>query len=114
MLFELSVLPLGTDAHLSDEIAEVVKVVEASGLPYQVTPTATCIEGEWDEVMPVIQQCHLRARELSPHVVTMLKIEDDEDSVNKLIHNVASVEEKVGHVLPKGPSPRSVASSTSD
>jgi len=45
MLVELSILPLVGDGHLSDELAEVLKLIDSSGLSYQLTPTATCIEG---------------------------------------------------------------------
>lgn len=99
MLAELSIIPLGADIHLSNEIAEALKIIDASGLPYQLTPAGTCIEGEWEEVMSLIRQCHNRVREISPHVITMIKIEDDQGERDKLTRNVASVEEKVGHRL---------------
>lgn len=97
MLIEFRIIPLGGDPHTSEEIAEALRVLEDSGLPYRLTPSATCIEGEWDVVMPVLQRCHERVRELSPHVITTINIEDDEDGENKLDRNVASVEEKLGH-----------------
>jgi uncharacterized protein (TIGR00106 family) len=99
MLVELSILPLGRGVHLSDEIAEVLKLVDASGLPYQLTPSGTCIEGEWDEVMALVRRCHDRARELSSHVMTTIEIEDDGEARDKLTRNVTSVEEKTGRAL---------------
>ena len=99
MLIELSIVPLGGDAHLSDEIAEVLRLVDASGLPYQLTPTGTCIEGEWDEVMGLVRQCHQATRKRSRHVLTTIAIEDEEGASDKLTRNVASVEEKVGKTL---------------
>jgi uncharacterized protein (TIGR00106 family) len=99
MLFELTLIPLGVGTHLSNEIAEALKVVDASGLPYQLTPTGTCIEGEWNEVMGVIHQCHDRLREKSSHLITLIKIEDESGATDKLRRNVASVEQKVGHAL---------------
>jgi uncharacterized protein (TIGR00106 family) len=96
MLIEFSIVPLGKDPHISDEIAEALKVLEEAGLRYQLTPSATCVEGEWEEVLPVLRRCHARVRELSPHVITTIKIEDDADGVDKLQRNVASVNEKLG------------------
>lgn len=104
MLVELSVIPLGGDASASAEIAEVLRIVDDSGLPYLLTPSGTCIEGKWDEVMPLVRRCHERVREHSTHVVTMVKIEDEEGARNKLRDNVASVEEKVGKALRRVPS----------
>jgi hypothetical protein len=31
------------------EYSKVLELVDASGLPYQLTPSGTCIEGEWEE-----------------------------------------------------------------
>jgi len=99
MLVELSIIPLGGDTHLSTEIAEVLKLIDESGLPYQLTPSGTCIEGEWDNVMPLIRQCHDRARSTSSHVITTIKIEDEAGEQDKLTRNITSVEEKVGRTL---------------
>jgi uncharacterized protein (TIGR00106 family) len=103
MLVELSIMPLGGDTHVSAEIAKALELIDGSGLPYQLTASATLIEGDWDEVMPLIRHCHERIRRLSPHVITHIKIEDDEGERNKLTSNVTSVEEKVGRPLKSGP-----------
>lgn len=101
MLVELSVIPLNGDTHLSDEIAQVVRRISESGLPYQLTPSGTCIEGEWDEVMRVIKECHQHMLERSPHVFTTIRIEDEPGAREKIVSNVASVEAKVGgHLRP--------------
>lgn len=97
MLVELSVIPLGRDTHLSDRIAEVIDIIHASDLPYQLTPAGTCIEGEWDEIMPVVRECHEKVRERSPHVITTIKIEDEEGAEDQLRSNIRSVEKKTGH-----------------
>jgi uncharacterized protein (TIGR00106 family) len=84
---------------LSDELAEVLKVVDGSGLRYQLGPTSTSIEGDWDEVMGTIRECHRQARRASRHVITLIKIEDDEGERNKLEDNVESVEVKADRPL---------------
>ena len=94
MLFELSIIPLRGDSHLSTEIAEAFRIIDGSGLPYRLTPTCTCIEGEWDEVMSVIKDCHESIKERSNHVITTIKIEDEEGERNKLVTNVESVVSK--------------------
>src|SRR3954452_20472164 len=58
MLVELSIVPLGCDVQWSDQLAEALKLVDASGLPYLLTPSGTCIEGEWDEVMALARIFH--------------------------------------------------------
>jgi uncharacterized protein YqgV (UPF0045/DUF77 family) len=99
MLFDISVIPLGGDIHLSDELAGVLAVIDRSGLPYQLGPGSTCIEGEWDEAMPLILDCHREARRTSKHVITLIKVEDDEGQRGKIRSNVESVEAKAGQLL---------------
>src|SRR3954465_3542986 len=66
MLIELSIVPLGCEGRWRDQLAEALKLVDASGLPYLLTPSGTCIEGEWDEVMALARRCHDLARRSSP------------------------------------------------
>lgn len=105
MLFEFSIIPIGGSDHLSGVVADVVKQIEIAGLPYQLTPSATCIEGDWEVVMPVLRECHELAKRHSPHVMTLLKIEDDPGETNKLAGNLHSVEEQAGHPLATQPAP---------
>jgi uncharacterized protein (TIGR00106 family) len=104
MLFELSIIPIGSGSHVSGELAAVLKEIESSGLPYRLTPSGTCIEGDWEEVLALVKKCHDVVRGQSSHVMTSLRIEDDADDQgrgSKLIRNIESIEEKVGHHLNK-------------
>lgn len=99
MLFELTIVPLTGKGHISHEIAEALKIIDAAGLSYRLTPTGTCLEGTWDEVMPVVRRCHDHIRERASYVMTTITIEDKEGAQNMLEHNIASVEEKLDHVV---------------
>jgi uncharacterized protein (TIGR00106 family) len=54
-LVSLSIFPVGAGESLSAHVAEVVKVIEASGLPHRTTAMSTEIEGDWDTVMHVVR-----------------------------------------------------------
>ena len=54
-LIAVAIAPLGVGDSLSSYVAEVVKVIEASGLPNRTTAMFTELEGEWDEVMKVVK-----------------------------------------------------------
>ena len=95
MLVELSIVPLGLGEHLSVPLAEVLDIVDRSGIPYKLTPSGTCLEGEWDEVMALVRTCHVRMRDRSAHVFTTIRIEDEEGETDKLTRNIASVEERL-------------------
>lgn len=55
VLVALAVAPCGTGEELSAEVAEVVRVIRASGLPNRTNSMFTEIEGEWDDVMKVVK-----------------------------------------------------------
>jgi len=99
MLVELTINPLGRGTHLSKDLAEILKIVDSSGLPYCLTPVGTCIEGGWEEVMPVVKRCHALAKASSRHVITSIQIEDEDNAANKLEDNVAAIERLAGHKL---------------
>jgi uncharacterized protein (TIGR00106 family) len=99
VLIELSIVPLGRDTHLSDDLAPILEIVDESGLPYALTPSGTCIEGEWDELMALVRRCHARALADSPHVFTTIAIEDEGGARDKLRRNIRAIEERVGRPL---------------
>lgn len=99
MLAELAIIPVGGDSHTSSDLADVLKLIDESGLPYQLTPSSTCIEGDWNEVMALVRLCHQRALARTPHVVTTIKIEEDLGAANQLASNISHVEAKAGRPL---------------
>lgn len=54
-LVAVAISPCGVGDELAPEVAEVVKVIRASGLPNRTTSMFTEIEGEWDEVMKTVR-----------------------------------------------------------
>ena len=54
-LVAVAIAPFGVGDELSNEVAEVVKVIRDSGLPNKTYSMFTEIEGEWDEVMKVVK-----------------------------------------------------------
>lgn len=106
LLVELSVMPIGRNPHTSPLLANILDDIAKSGLPYQLTPTGTCIQGTWDEVMPVIKACHKRAAAWAPHVVTMIRIEQDAHTMEPLSRYPESVDEKTDRPLRMVPLPR--------
>ncbi|WP_243439229.1 MTH1187 family thiamine-binding protein [Fundidesulfovibrio soli] len=57
VIAELSIFPMGQAGSLSPAVAKAVAVIRDSGLPYQLGPMGTCIEGEFEEVMDVVNRC---------------------------------------------------------
>lgn len=102
MLFELSLIPINASGRLSDHLAEAARIIDKSGLNYEVTPSSTCVTGDWDAVMPVLKRCHEKMRTVSDHVVTTIKVEDDAISPPTLSGNVGHVAGKSGRSSGEG------------
>ncbi len=76
MLFSFSIAPATTDTDdgsMAHIVALAVKVIQDSGLPQETGPMFTTVEGEWDQVMPVIKRACEAVGEVSPRVSLVLK-----------------------------------------
>ncbi len=79
MIFEVTIAPLG-EKSLSKYVAEVIRIFDDAGLDYKLNPMGTVIEGEWDQVMPIIKKTHEKLFDLGiTRVSTLIKIDDRRD-----------------------------------
>ena len=101
MLAEFSVVPIGKGESVSQYVAECLKIVEASGLPYRINPMGTVVEGDYDAVMSVVRACHMRVMELCPRAITSVKIDDKKGVSGMIDKKVESVEMRLGRQLKK-------------
>ena len=60
MIVDFSIFPIGVGESLSTYVAEVFKIIEERGLPYEHHAMGTNIEGDWDAVMRLIKTCRDR------------------------------------------------------
>ena len=98
MLFAFSVAPTTTadeSASMSAAVAEAVRVVRDSGLPYETTSMFTTLEGEWDEVMPVIRAATDAVLAVSPRVSLVLKADLRPGRSGELTGKVERVERRL-------------------
>lgn len=95
MIAEFSIIPIGSGESLSDFVAEAYKIVEQSGLKHQLTATGTIIEGDFDEVMDVIEESHKKVRTMSHRVLTRIWIDDRGEASGEMEKKVQSVMKKI-------------------
>lgn len=105
MTADLTILPVGGGAHLGTMLADVLKEIRRQGVVYQLTGTTTCLEGSWDQITAVARACHEIGRKHAPHIVTMLRIEDDIEGSNELGASIAAVEDLAGEKFNDAPPP---------
>lgn len=101
MLVEFSIIPIGTNSSISEQVANVLKIVDASGLPYKVNPMGTVVEGNWNEVMKLIKKCHATVIKSEERVLTTISIDDRKGKPNRIDEKVKSLEKRIGKSLKK-------------
>lgn len=77
MLVSLTIFP--TDkrgASVSAEVAQVIDLIDKSGLPYKLTAMSTLIEGDWEPIMKLVNKCRRLLRKRHSRVYIMMTIDD--------------------------------------
>ncbi|GAA4911661.1 MTH1187 family thiamine-binding protein [Nesterenkonia rhizosphaerae] len=98
MLAAFSVAPTtaqSEDGSVSKAVAEAVRIVRDSGLPYETNSMFTTVEGEWDEVFAVIKQATDAVTAVAPRVSLVVKADIRPGYTNQLEEKVQRVEEQL-------------------
>lgn len=95
-LVNLQLIPVGTEVSVSRYIAACERVLEASGLIYQLHANGTNIEGEWDAVFEALRRCHEVVHEMgAPRIHSMVSVGTRIDREQSLEDKVASVRRRL-------------------
>jgi len=93
---EISVIPIGVGVSVSSYVAECVKIVQQSGLPYSLTPMGTIIEGDVEQLFLLASKLHKSPFSQSvKRVVTQIKIDERIDKSVSASDKVNSVISKI-------------------
>src|SRR3954471_22921842 len=101
LLAEFSIWPMDKGESVGIYVARALDIVDRSGLPYKLGPLGTCIEGEWAEVMAVIQQCYEVLAPDCNRIACTVKMDWRKGQSGRLERKVASVEKALGRELKK-------------
>jgi uncharacterized protein (TIGR00106 family) len=97
MLVQVTMFPTDKRSDsVSSEVARVIDIIDRSSLPYRLTAMATIIEGEWDEIMAVLNKARKMLRRTHSRVYISMVIDDRKGAKHRLTGKVASVEAKLG------------------
>lgn len=96
VMIDLCVVPVGVGVSVSEYVAECESIIHAAGLSSQLHAYGTTIEGDWDAVMAVIKQCHIKVHEMgSPRIMSIVKIGTRTDREQSMQDKIDSVNEKL-------------------
>ena len=99
VLLEFSMSPFDKGASLSEYVARSLDIVDRIGLPYQLTPMGTIVEGESDEVMALVTSCFKAMGRDCERISTSIKIDYRAGKSGRLKSKIQSIESKLGRTL---------------
>ena len=102
MLASFSIVPLGAGEELKEYVAEILKVIDASGLDYRLGAMETTVEGDPARVWALLRKCHERMRRLAPRVLTHIAVDDRMGAKNRLAGKVKDVQDILKNAKKKG------------
>lgn len=96
VIVDFTVVPIGVGVSLSKYIAVCERVLDESGLAYELHANGTNVEGEWDQVFAAIRRCHEKLHEMGvPRIHTDVKLGTRTDRPQTMADKITSVKEKL-------------------
>ncbi len=96
VIADLCIVPLGVGVSLGRYIAECERVLTKAGLKTHLHAYGTNIEGEWDEVVAAIRECHQALHAMGvPRVSSSIRLGTRTDREQSMDDKIRSVEERL-------------------
>ncbi|OGA99078.1 MAG: hypothetical protein A3E25_04195 [Burkholderiales bacterium RIFCSPHIGHO2_12_FULL_69_20] len=99
VLLEFAMAPGGKGESVSEYVARILDIIDRSGVPYQLTPMGTILEGDWDAVMGVVGACFKALQPDCSRIGLNLKVDYRAGPAGRLKSKTAKVEERLGRKL---------------
>lgn len=95
VIVDFSIFPVDRGESVSAYVARAVKLIKESGLPYELGPMGTCVEGEWNEVMGLVGRCLDALKQDCGRVYMTIKVDYRKGPSGRMGAKMRSVENKV-------------------
>jgi len=99
VLLEFAMAPGGKGESVSEYVARILDVIDRSGLPYQLTPMGTILEGDWDAVMAVVTACFKALEPDCTRIGLNLKVDYRAGPGGRLKAKTEKIEQRLGRKL---------------
>ena len=99
VLLEFAMAPHGQGESLSAHVARILDIIDKSGVPYQLTPMGTILEGDWDDVMGVVGACFKALEADCQRIGMNLKVDYRAGPESRMRSKIDKVEAQLGRRL---------------
>ncbi|KAJ6128442.1 Cell wall biogenesis protein Ecm15 [Penicillium samsonianum] len=95
---DFCLVPIGTSSpSVSEEVADIHRMIETSGLKYVMHSAGTTLEGSWDRVHQVIGQAHTLLHQKGiVRIHTDIRVGSRTDKMQSFEDKVAKVQQLLG------------------
>lgn len=98
-LMEFSMVPLDKGSSFSEYVARILTLVDQSGLDYQLNPMGTVVEGEWDDLLTLLNRCFRTLAQDSQRISLQVKFDYRKGAESRMESKIKSVQTKAGRSL---------------
>lgn len=87
-----TLVPVDAGISVSPFVATIERILEESGLTFEVNCNSTNVEGEWDEVFATIRRCHEAVHSAgAPRIHTCIQVGTRVDREQRMAEKLESV-----------------------
>ena len=99
VLVEFAMFPTDKGDSVSAYVSRIIKMIDNSGINYQLTPMGTVFETEtMDEALRVLDNSYKMLEPDCGRVFSSVKFDIQPNKSNRLITKIQSIENKIGKV----------------
>ena len=91
-LIDLAIFPMDKGASVSSYVARAAKIIRNSGLSHVTGPMGTSIEGEWSDVMAVVDQCMTSLQQDCDRIYCTIKVDFRRGKAGRIKKKVAAID----------------------
>lgn len=95
-LMEFSMIPLDKGSSFSRYVADILKIVDESGLDYRLNPMGTVVEGDWNDLLTLLTRCFRSLEKESERISLQVKFDHRKGVSGALESKIQSVKKKAG------------------
>lgn len=95
VIIDFSIFPMDKSGQsLSPYVARALDIIKESGLKHSLGPMGTCIEGDWDDVMGVVNACYRELEKDSDRIYINIKADCRAGREDGMASKVRAVRDK--------------------
>ncbi|MCG8526356.1 MAG: MTH1187 family thiamine-binding protein [Opitutales bacterium] len=99
VILEFAMFPTGKGESVSAEVSKIIKFIDQSGYPYQLTPMATIIETDtFPEALKLVEQAYEQIESDTERVYSVMKFDIRKGKLGRMKQKIQSIESKIGSV----------------